>query len=92
MSLKQVYSKLNDDVMVEVKYFLLYVVKFPISEATVEFLDSVTDSIMRKKVAFFKESNSSDTVDVAEEFVFMKLVRLSVETITNRKSFKRVCT
>ena len=45
------------------------VVTIPISEAIVESWGSVIDTIVRNKVAF-KESDSSDTVDVTEKFLF----------------------
>ena len=78
MLLKQVYGKLDDDTMSEVKYLMSWIVTFPTSEAIVESWGSTIDSLIRNKVAF-KESNTVDIVDVTEEFPFIKLVLLSSE-------------
>ena len=43
------------------------VVIFPVPEAIVESWGSITDTIIRKNVAF-KESDLSDTVDMTEKF------------------------
>ena len=52
MVLKQVYSKLNDNAMAEVKYFLLCVLTFPVSDAIVECRDltfPVSDAIVESR-------------------------------------------
>lgn len=49
------------------------------------------DAIARNKVAF-KESDSSDTVDVTEKFVFIKLLGPLAGAISNRKLHKKART
>ena len=76
--LNQVYCKLNEDTMAEVKCFMSCVVTIPISDAVVESWGFIIDAIIRNKVAF-KESDT-------------KLVGPLAGAISNRKLYKRALT
>ena len=59
--LKQVYSKLNDNAMAEVKYFLLCVLIFPVSDAIVEsrgLTFPVSDAIVESRGLTFPVSDA----------------------------------
>ena len=66
-------------------------VTIPISRAIVESWGSITDTLVMKKVAF-KESDSSDTMDVNEKLLLIKLLRPSPKAISNRKLYKSALT
>ena len=76
--------------MAEVKYFLSCVVSFPVSEAIVESWGSVIDKVINDK-GVFKES-SSDTADIIEKFVFIKVAGPNAGAVSNRRLFKRALT
>ena len=82
------YSKLDQDTLSEVKYFMSAVVAFPVSEAIVESWGSVIDNVISNKIAF-KEADSPDITDMTEKVVFIKLVGPSPGAASNRKLFKR---
>lgn len=77
MLLKQAHNKVNE----------FYVVKIPYSGAIVESLGSVTEIIVRNKVAL-KSPDLSDTVDITETSALSKLVGPSSGTTSNRKLYK----
>ena len=55
--LKEVFHKLDDDTMSEVKYFMSCGMAFLVSEAIVESWGSVIDSMITSKIGFKKFSN-----------------------------------
>ena len=82
--LKDVYSKLDQDTLSEVKYFMSAVVAFPVSEAIVESWGSVIDNVISNKIAF-KEADSPDITDMTEKVVFIKLVGPLPGAASNQK-------
>ena len=82
--LKDVYSKLDQDTLSEVKYFISVVAAFPVAEAIVESWGSVIENIFSNKI-YFKETNSPDITKMTEKVVFIKLVGPSPGTASNRK-------
>ena len=63
--LKDVYSKLHQDIISEVKYFISTVVAFPVSEVIVKSLGTIIENVISNTIAF-KEADSPGITDMTE--------------------------
>ena len=86
--LKDIFSKLDQNTLSQVKYCISVVFPFSVSKAIVEQWGPVIENVFSNKIAF-KEADSTDITKMTEKVVFIKLVAPSPGAASNRKLFKR---